>query len=158
MMRRFLPALAFLAGVPFARAESPAIPSFTARADLVVLSATAVDSHGRPVRDLRPEEIRILDEGRPQKIVHFSHGREQGARVLLLVDASGSMNGELKTSSTKMAVVQLLSALEKQDETALAGFDSRYFGLVPFTRDRRFRRPRPLRLHGSPRRPRQRGS
>jgi Ca-activated chloride channel family protein len=136
-MRRFLPALAFLAGVPFARAESPAIPSFTARADLVVLSATAVDSHGRPVRDLRPEEIRILDEGRPQKIVHFSHGREQGARVLLLVDASGSMNGELKTSSTKMAVVQLLSALEKQDETALAGFDSRYFGLVPFTRDRR---------------------
>jgi Ca-activated chloride channel family protein len=137
MTRRILPALALLAGVSYARAESPAIPSFTARADLVVLSATAVDGHGRPVSDLKADEIRIFDEGRPQKIAHFSHGRELGARILLLVDASGSMNGELKTASTKMAVIQLLSAMDKEDETALAGFDSRYFGLVPFTRDRR---------------------
>jgi VWFA-related protein len=89
------------------------------------------------VSDLKPDEIRVFDEGRPQKIAHFSHGRELGARILLLVDASGSMNGELKTASTKMAVIQLLSAMDKEDETALAGFDSRYFGLVPFTRDRR---------------------
>ena len=59
------------------------------------------------------------------------------AGTVLLVDASGSMNGELKASSTKMTVIQLLNALEKRDEVALAGFDSRYFGLVPFTTDRR---------------------
>ena len=103
----------------------------------MVLSATAVDGSGRPVRDLRAEELRVFDEGRPQKIAHFSVGRESRARLLLLVDASGSMNGELKTSSTKMAVIQLLGALEKDDQVALAGFDSRYFGLVPFTSDRR---------------------
>jgi Ca-activated chloride channel homolog len=125
------------AGAALAAAESPEVPSFAARADLVVLSATAVDGHGRPVRDLKPTEIRIFDEGRPQPIAHFSHGRALSARILLLVDASGSMNGQLKTTSTKMAVVQLLAALDPEDETALAGFDSRYFGLVPFTRDRR---------------------
>lgn len=135
--RSIVPALALVAGGTLASAQSPAVPTFASRADLVVLSATAVDSHGHPVRDLSPREIRIFDEGRPQAIAHFSHGRAAGARILLLVDASGSMNGQVKSASTKMAVTQILSALDAQDEAALAGFDSRYFGLVPFTTDRR---------------------
>jgi Ca-activated chloride channel homolog len=137
-MRRPLKlALAALVMASSAQAEAPQALTFGARANLVVVSATAVDGHGRPVRDLKPEEIRIFDEGRLQKIAHFSSGRESKARVLLLVDASGSMNGELKTASTKMAVVQILAAVDAGDEVALAGFDSRYFGLVPFTTDRR---------------------
>lgn len=112
------------------------VPRFGVRADLVVLSATAVDKNGRPVRDLGPQELRILDEGRPQRIVHFSGSRDLPARLLLLVDASGSMNGQLKTASARMAALQMMAALDDQDDVALAGFDSRYFGLVPFTRDR----------------------
>ncbi len=46
------------------------------------------------------------------------------------------MNGELKAASAKMAALQILAALDPEDEVALAGFDSRYFGVVPFTRDR----------------------
>jgi Ca-activated chloride channel family protein len=137
MCVRLKTALVALGLVPVAWAQSPALPRFAASANLVVLSATAVDGDGRPVRDLRPEELRIFDEGRPQRIAHFSAGPELRARVLLLVDASGSMNGELKASSTKMTVIQILDALDKRDEVALAGFDSRYFGLVPFTTDRR---------------------
>jgi len=110
---------------------------FAAHSDLVVLSATAVDHNGRPVRDLVAEELRIFDEGRPQKIVHFSTGREAAARMLLLVDASGSMNGKLKTTSSQMTALQLMAALEVNDEVALAGFDSHYFGVVRFTRDRK---------------------
>jgi Ca-activated chloride channel homolog len=135
--RAFVPLLAVLAGASLAAGESPDVPSFAARANLVVLSATAVDGRGHPVRDLSPKEIKIFDEGRPQVIAHFSHGRAAGARILLLVDASGSMNGQIKSASTKMAVTQILAALDDQDEAALAGFDSRYFGLVPFTTDRR---------------------
>ena len=114
-------------------AQAP--PEFGLQTNLVVLSATAVDSHGRPIQDLKQEELRIFDEGKPQKIVRFSQASDLKARVLLLCDASGSMNGQLKTTSTKMAVLQFLSALGKEDEVALAGFDSRYFGLVPFTTD-----------------------
>ena len=112
------------------------VPRFSARTDLVVLSATAIDRKGRPVTDLRREEFRVFEDGRPQRLHHFSLGREARARLLVLVDASGSMTGRLKTASARMAVTQILAELEPQDEAALAGFDHRYFGLVPFTTDR----------------------
>jgi Ca-activated chloride channel family protein len=115
-------------------AQAP--PQFGLQTNLVVLSATAVDSKGRPVQDLRRDEVRILDEGRIQKITQFSKGPDLPCRLLLLVDASGSMNSELKASSSRMAVLQVLAALGPEDEVAMAGFDSRYFGLVPFTKDK----------------------
>ncbi len=121
-----------------AQTPSPAQrPTFGSRSAIVVLSATAVDKSGRPVEDLKRDELRILDEGRPQRIVHFSTSRDLSARMLLLVDASGSMNAKLKTTSSRMAVQQLMAALDSGDEVALAGFDSRYFGVIPFTKDRK---------------------
>jgi Ca-activated chloride channel family protein len=126
---------AFLAAVA-SLAESQ-VPSFGARSELVVVSASAVDGRGRPVTDLRREEFRILEEGRPQAIAHFALGASAPARVLLLVDASGSMNAALKATSTRMAAVQILAALAPDDQAALAGFDSSYWGIVAWTKDRR---------------------
>ena len=117
-------------------AESAQGLRFSASSALVVLSATAVDKNGRPVRDLKREEWRVFEEGRLQKVEHYALARESKARILLLVDASGSMNTKMKEASTKMAALQILSALDKEDETALAGFDHKYWGLVPFTTDR----------------------
>ena len=112
------------------------LPRFSSGTDLVILSATAVDKHGRPVTNLRREEIRVYEDGRPQKLEHFSQGRAASARLLLLLDASGSMTGELKNASTRMAALQILAALDPEDEAALAAFDHKYWGVVPFTRDR----------------------
>jgi len=125
-------ALLMLAG----RAAPGEVPRFASGADLVILSATAVDRHGRPVTGLRRDEFRVFEDGRPQRVAHFAEGRTAPARVLLLVDASGSMNGVLKTTSARMAITQLLAGMDPSDEVALAGFDHRYWGLVPFTRDR----------------------
>ena len=125
--------LLILSGPTLAGAQ---LARFASGADLVILSATAVDRHGRPVTDLRREEIRIFEDGRPQKVEHFSQGRAVSARLLLLLDASGSKQGELKTTSTRMAAVQILGALDPEDETALAAFDDKYWGVVAFTRDR----------------------
>ena len=41
------------------------------------------------------------------------------------------MNEELKDSSSRMAIIQLLAALDSEDQVALAGFDSRYSGWWP---------------------------
>jgi Ca-activated chloride channel family protein len=112
------------------------LPRFSSGTDLVVLSATAVDRRGRPVTNLRHDEFRVFEDGRPQRLEHFSEGRSVPARLLLLVDASGSMNGALKTTSARMAAVQILAGLQPGDEVALAGFDHKYWGLVPFTHDR----------------------
>ena len=79
------------------------VPSFPAKADLVILAATAVDRNGRPVQDLRREDFRILEDGKPQRVVHFAHSRALDARILLLVDTSGSMSGRPKTTSAWMA-------------------------------------------------------
>ena len=111
------------------------LPRFAAGTDLVVLSATAVDRHGRPVTNLRPTEFRVFEDGRPQRVEHFET-RGIPARLLLLVDASGSMNGALKTTSAQMAVRVVVAGLEPDDQVALAGFDHEYWGLVPFTHDR----------------------
>jgi Ca-activated chloride channel family protein len=110
--------------------------TFSARSDLVVFSATAVDGKGRPVIDLRRDEFRVYEDGRPQKIEHFHEGQGLPARVLLLVDASGSMADAFKVASARRAAGQVLDALAPDDLVALAGFDSRYWGVVAFTRDR----------------------
>jgi len=109
--------------------------SFSVRSELVVFSATAVDDKGRPVTDLRREDFRIYDEGRAQQIVHFYGGKGLPARVLLLLDASGSM-GDKRVASSREAAKQLLLALSPEDQVAVAGFDSRYWGVVAFTNDR----------------------
>jgi Ca-activated chloride channel homolog len=127
--------LAALLLVALPGAAAPEVPRFGSGTELVVLSAIALDKRGRPVTDLRPEEFRILEEGHPRPLQHFAHGPTLPARLLILVDASGSMSPELKTTSVRMAIVQILSALRPEDEVALAGFDDGYFGLVPFTRD-----------------------
>lgn len=132
--RPFIHLASVMAG--FAVPAHAQVPTFPARSDLVVLSATAVDGHGRPVTNLRREELRVLEEGRPQAIVNFAAGADVPARILLLVDASGSMNGKLKTTSAKMAVIQLLAALAPEDQVALAGFDSDYWTVVGWTKDK----------------------
>ncbi len=110
--------------------------SFSARSDLVVFSATAMDSKGRPVTDLRREDFRVVDEGRVQPITQFHSGRGLPARILLLVDASGSMNEERKVANARWAAERILDALSPEDQVAVAGFDSRYWGVVAFTRER----------------------
>ena len=112
------------------------VPTFASRSELVVLSATAVDGRGRPVTNLKRQELRVLEEGRPQAIVHFAEGDDVPARVLLLVDVSGSMNGQLKTTSARMAAKQVLAGLAPEDQVALAGFDSEYWGIVGWTTDK----------------------
>ncbi len=109
--------------------------TFSAKSDLVVFSATAVDDKGRPVTDLRREDFRIWDEGRAQPIVHFFGGKSLPARVLILLDASGSM-ADQRVANARQAAAKLLDALSPEDQVAVAGFDSRYWGVVAFTRDR----------------------
>jgi Ca-activated chloride channel family protein len=125
---------AALAVLPAAVAAQ--VPSFSARSDLVVFSATAVDGKGRPVTNLQRKDFRIFEEGRPQTIERFYGGPELTARVLLLVDGSGSMGQAFKAASVPWAAERVLEALGSDDQVALAGFDSRYWGVVAFTRDK----------------------
>src|ERR1700746_1215 len=92
-------------------AERNNVPSFSAETRLVVLSATAVDNKGRPVRDLRADELQVFEMGRRQPSLQFGHARATRARVLLLVDASGSMEGGAQETRVRAIVDQIVYAL-----------------------------------------------
>jgi Ca-activated chloride channel family protein len=76
----------------------------TVEVSYVNVTITALDSHGRYVNDLRPEEFVIEEDDVPQKISDFSHYTPEQAiprSIGFLVDNSGSMSGE-KNSIRKL--------------------------------------------------------
>jgi hypothetical protein len=41
--------------------------------NLVQVDAVVTDKNGKVVTDLKPEEVQIFEDGKPQKITHFSY-------------------------------------------------------------------------------------
>jgi VWFA-related protein len=53
--------------------EQSAGPVIRVTVDLVQVDAVVTDSQGRHVTSLKPEDFQILEDGKPQKITHFSY-------------------------------------------------------------------------------------
>jgi VWFA-related protein len=53
--------------------EQSAGPVIRVTVDLVQVDAVVTDSQGRHVTGLKPEDFEILEDGKPQKITHFSY-------------------------------------------------------------------------------------
>ncbi len=49
--------------------------------NLVQVDVTVTDKKGQPVTDLRPEEVEILEDDRPQKVTNFSYVSLEGDRM-----------------------------------------------------------------------------
>jgi hypothetical protein len=66
--------------------------------DLVSVDVTAMDTEGRPIRNLRPEDFKVYSDGTEQPISFFQIEQREGeARPLAIVfalDVSGSMTAE----------------------------------------------------------------
>lgn len=73
---------------PAAQTQAP--QAFRARAETVALYTSVTDSAGQPVRTLKREHFRVLDDGRPQELTIFENTR-QPITAVLLVDTSASM-------------------------------------------------------------------
>ena len=64
--------------------------------DLVELFATVLARHGRPVDDLRPEEVEIREDGRPEKLLRLEKISDVPIHAAVMLDTSGSMAPELE--------------------------------------------------------------
>lgn len=140
MTRRVLPALAAALSVAAggAPAQEPvAFPVGTAR---VAVDVSVVDSRGRPVADLRPEDFELRVDGRPRAIatIEFvrqgggrgeppptpgyvtNEGGERGRLVVIAVD-QGSLRSGLVRDVT-LAADWLLDALTPADRVGLVAF------------------------------------
>ena len=77
-------------------------PVFRVKVDLVVLSFTVTDNKGHYVNGLKPQDVRILEDGIPQKIRNFGEGNrppmeldDEGKARPVVVDASPA-TGEIR--------------------------------------------------------------
>src|SRR5947209_2520735 len=55
--------------------------------NLVQVDAVVTDKNGRPITDLKPQEIQIYEDNRPQKITHFSYITSGNADAVLTKSA-----------------------------------------------------------------------
>ncbi len=93
--------------------------------DLVDLIFTATDKHGRFIKDLKKEDVRLLDEGKaPLNIEAFDSETGLPLRVGLLIDASNSIRDRFRFEQD--AAVEFLHQVvrPKSDRAFVIGFDS----------------------------------
>ncbi|MCA1594183.1 MAG: VWA domain-containing protein [Acidobacteria bacterium] len=66
--------------------------------DLVLVDVTVTDAAGQPVRNLRPEDFKLYEDGEQRPITFFNVERRGGVErpvaVVFAVDVSGSMSAE----------------------------------------------------------------
>jgi VWFA-related protein len=93
--------------------------------DLVDLIFTAVDKHGHFIKDLKREDVRLLDEGKPpERIEAFESQTGLPLRVGLLIDASNSIRDRFRFEQD--AAVEFLHQVVRpgSDRAFVIGFDS----------------------------------
>jgi len=97
---------------------------------------TVTDKHGRFKKDLRKEDLQILDDGKaPEQIRDFRSETDLPLRVGLLVDASNSIRDRFKFEQE--AATEFLNSIvrPKQDLAFVIGFDSTPEVTQDFTSD-----------------------
>ncbi len=110
--------------------------SFRSNVDLINVTVTVTDGHGRFVSGLNKDDFDVYEDGVLQQTSHFDAERVP-VSLGLTVDTSGSMVGE-KWEAAKAALDRFLGdLLGPQDEVFLYRFDNAPELLQPWTSDRR---------------------
>jgi VWFA-related protein len=93
--------------------------------DLVNLIFTATDKHGHFIKDLKQDDVRLLDEGKPpEKIAAFESETGLPLRVGLLIDASNSIRDRFRFEQQSAMEFLQQVVRPKSDLAFVIGFDS----------------------------------
>jgi VWFA-related protein len=106
--------------------------------DEVSLTFHAADVHGLPIKDLRLDELSILDDGKPpRRILAFQSLQDFPIRAGILMDTSESMEGYLPRNRA-ISVEYAQRLLRRQtDQAFLMEFDAQSRVAQPWTDDTR---------------------
>ena len=94
-------------------------PTFRAGSDAVRVFATVTDRDGKLVTNLTQEQFELRDDGKPQAITQFDN-RPQPIRLIVMLDVSGSMEGNLPL--LRAAGAQLFARLLPEDVARVGAF------------------------------------
>jgi Ca-activated chloride channel family protein len=128
---------AFSAATQGAEPQAPrtAEPTITFRSgvEAVTINATVKDGRGRVVKNLKPSDFEILDNGTPRAIKDF-HAGDAAVSLAVLLDISGSMSVGGNMSRARQGVNLALENLQQgRDEASLFTFDSELQEVRDFT-------------------------
>lgn len=98
--------------------------------DEVLLNCTVVDDKGNLVRDLKPGDFRVWEDGVPQTIASFQH-QDLPVSMGILVDNSGSMRD--KRAAVDAAALDLVRASNPEDTAFIVNFSDRAYLDQEFT-------------------------
>jgi VWFA-related protein len=136
-----LATLAALAAVGATLVAQPTQPPttgsfrFRSRAELINVTVTVTDRSERFVSGLRRDDFTLYEDGVAQPITHFSDERVP-VSLGLVVDASGSMEGEKWTAARDAIGRFLHTLLGEEDEVFLSVFSDEVSMVEPWTTDR----------------------
>ncbi len=100
--------------------------TISARVDEVNLVFTAVDKHGRFIKDLPQDAFELLDNSKtPQSIGYFQQQSNLPLRVALLIDLSDSVKSRFKFEQEAASLFLKKILRPGKDEAFIVGFDSR---------------------------------
>jgi VWFA-related protein len=103
---------------------------FRAGTDIVLLTVTVSDTHGRQITGLTRDDFHVFEDGVPQTISLFLRD-PQPIALSLLIDSSTSMEDKLGVA--KEAAVGFVTRLGPRDVAQVVAFDSQMDIRQPFT-------------------------
>ena len=114
--------------------HNPEIPTITVESRLVNVALNVVDETGAPVGGLTIDDFELAEDKKPQKIAHFERESSTPLKMVLSVDASGSVliDEKLEEAAAKSFIK---SILRPQDRMDLMDFSDRVDEVVAFTND-----------------------
>jgi VWFA-related protein len=98
------------------------LPTEQVDVSMVMLAAVVVDKRGRPVRGLRSRSFKVIEQGRPRPLSWFSEETDRPARIVLLLDTSGSMGTPLQKQRTRDALETLFWKFRSGDKLMMLSF------------------------------------
>ena len=132
-MTRFLTSSIAAACAATVLSAAPQQPVFRTGSDAVRVFITVLDRDGRLVTNLTQDKFEVRDEGKPQPITQFDN-RPQPIRLIVMLDVSGSMEGNLPL--LRGASEQLFARLLPEDEARVGSFGHDVTIAPAFTSDR----------------------
>jgi VWFA-related protein len=105
--------------------ETEGITTFRKRVDEVNVIFTVTDKHGHFIKDLKKDDVRVLDDHKPpSSVVDFRSETDLPLRVGLLIDASNSIRDRFRFEQEAAMYFLSQTIRPKSDEAFVLGFDT----------------------------------
>jgi Ca-activated chloride channel family protein len=95
---------------------------------------SVTDADGQPVKNLSPEDFRLVESGQSADLAHVSRAGEQGpVTAVLVIDKSGSMDVEGKMEAARESAIAFVDLMRPGDVTGVIAFDTQVTVVQPLT-------------------------